>query len=73
MDMYLVLTRTAHGKPYYQWTKEPDTVRLDLGLNEALPRKVVGPFLIGEDGYASTDEAVLALDVDLNDPDTWFD
>ena len=59
-EMYVVLTKTDHGKAVWLETTDIDIVDLELKQNTI---RVLGPYLVGPDGYPSVEEAVIC---DLN-------
>jgi hypothetical protein len=78
MEMYVYLTRTAHGSPVWFASEEGDMRYVplpDRGVHCPPPVRVLGPIEVGPSGYASVEEAneMGVLEVDLNDPGTWFE
>jgi hypothetical protein len=72
-EVSVYLTCTAHGKPVYT-TCEADLP--DRGVTNPPPIRKVGPYVVGPEGYADIKEALESdpsIDVDLDDPLTWFE
>ena len=71
-DMYLYLQETAHRKRYWQLNVDPYADRL---IHPDKTLKVLGPALVGPDGYPTAEDAAQALadeaGIVLDNPDTW--
>lgn len=72
MDIYLYLNETAHGARYFRVHRDSQVGRL---LPPDRTIKVLGPAVVGPDGYPDEEEAVHVLadlaGIDLDGPDTW--
>ena len=71
VEKYVLLTKTQHGKHVWIATDDLNTIDIDLRESRHI---VLGPYLIGPDGYATIEEAVES-DPDfygsLDDPVGW--
>lgn len=67
-EICVVLAKTPHGKPVWYTVQYGD---LDRSLDTI---KVLGPYLIGPEGYENAEEATLCdpeFSGSLDDPETW--
>jgi len=71
-DVYLYLNETAHGKRFWRTHSDSEVGRL-LPPDRTL--RVLGPAIVGPDGYETEQDAAEALadlaGIDLDDPATW--
>jgi hypothetical protein len=74
--VYVYLTCTAHGAPVWRASTASDPRFADLpdrSVHNPPPYRVIGPYRVGPDGYASAEEAVDndPGTVNLDDATTW--
>lgn len=75
-EMWVFLTSTSGGKPIWRAASHDDPRQANLPDRHVYnppPVRIIGPYLVGPDGYDTVEDGVDngPDDVDLNRPETW--